>query len=75
MKIFNWFKKKQQKKKLKYKIEVTQSQNNLKVAGVFNRENYNAKELWLQSRTLEFRHQISEIDPTNNFEFNISLMN
>ncbi|OZU88371.1 hypothetical protein CIL03_12025 [Virgibacillus indicus] len=74
MKLFSWFKKSKTKKKVKYKVEILQDQGKLKIEGIFNKERYYAKELWLFFRGEETKEiKVSEINPTNKFKFVISL--
>lgn len=71
--LLSRFKNKKQTKKLKYQLLVMQKNNTLTISGVFNKEKYSAKELWLFSRETKSRYKISEISPSNKFEFSVSL--
>lgn len=74
MQLFSWFKKnKTKKKKLKQRIDIHQNQNNLEISGFFNQENYTASELWIFSREESSGFQISQIKPSNDFVFHVSL--
>ncbi|WP_068675318.1 CDP-glycerol glycerophosphotransferase family protein [Oceanobacillus sp. Castelsardo] len=76
--ILRWVKnritKKKPKPKLKQKLNITQNANALHISGVFRREDFTAKELWLFSRDEEVKkYQIAEITPSNEFNFEVSL--
>lgn len=73
MKLFPWGKKKQKKNKIKQSVMYTQNENQLKIAGYFNKESYNCKELWLISRETKDSYMIAEISPAQKFEFNVDL--
>lgn len=73
MKLFSWFRKDKTRKKLKYKVKIVQKQDELKISGIFNKENYHVKELWLFTREDTEGIKVREIAPTNEFEFDVSL--
>ncbi|MGG4178485.1 CDP-glycerol glycerophosphotransferase family protein [Virgibacillus pantothenticus] len=70
----SWFKRNKNKKnKIKQNLNVIQSDNELKISGFFDKEQYFTNELWLFSRSKEERYKIAKINPSTNFNYVVSL--
>lgn len=66
--------KNEDKKQLKYTLNIYQTASTLVIRGEFNRKSYQAVELWIQPRgNTGSKIQVGMIKPTYSFEFEVSL--
>ncbi|WP_188454994.1 CDP-glycerol glycerophosphotransferase family protein [Virgibacillus oceani] len=76
MKLLSLLKKrfKKSNEKLKYKLSIVQTQKTLNITGMFYKENYLGKELWLFERNNgDESFKLDEINPSESFSFSVSL--
>ncbi|MBM7646055.1 CDP-glycerol glycerophosphotransferase [Scopulibacillus daqui] len=61
------------KNPLKQRLILKQKQRQLYISGRFSRKSYQAKEIWIHSRTDDRKILLANITPSSNFEFKINL--